>query len=214
MLFKLKLHRARPSSHVKTRSAWRNFHVFQGSEHLPPMTHFLRNPEKDSSANSWVKEGKDRIQEIRDQIKKSVKGFLKMRVLCHFSHVRLFATLWTVAFQSPLSMGFSVKNTRAGCHALFQWIFPTQGSKLCLLHFKRILYPSRWKVKIKVAQSCLTLQSMDYTVQGILQPRTLEWVAFPFSTGLSPPRDQIPQGNKLELLNNSRLWKGSGELKS
>ena len=26
-------------------------------------------------------------------------------VLSHFSHVRLFATLWTVAHQGPLSMG-------------------------------------------------------------------------------------------------------------
>ena len=29
------------------------------------------------------------------------------RVLSHFSHVRLFATLWTVAHEAPLSMGFS-----------------------------------------------------------------------------------------------------------
>ena len=28
-------------------------------------------------------------------------------VLSHFSHVRLFATLWTVDRQAPLSMGFS-----------------------------------------------------------------------------------------------------------
>ena len=28
-------------------------------------------------------------------------------VLNHFSHVRLFATLWTVVCQTPLSMGFS-----------------------------------------------------------------------------------------------------------
>ena len=28
-------------------------------------------------------------------------------VLSHFSHVRLFVTLWTVACQAPLSMGFS-----------------------------------------------------------------------------------------------------------
>ena len=26
------------------------------------------------------------------------------------------------------------KNTRVGCHALLQGIFPTQGSHLCLLH--------------------------------------------------------------------------------
>ena len=30
---------------------------------------------------------------------------------------------------------------------------------------------------------------MNYTVQGILQTRILEWVAFPFSTGSSQPRD-------------------------
>ena len=28
-------------------------------------------------------------------------------VLSHFSHVQLFATLWTVTLQAPLSMGFS-----------------------------------------------------------------------------------------------------------
>ena len=30
----------------------------------------------------------------------------------------------------------------------------------------------------------------DYTVQGILQARILEWVAFPFSRGSSQPRDR------------------------
>ena len=34
------------------------------------------------------------------------------------------------------------------------------------------------KVKVKVAQLCLTLcESMDYTVPGVLQARILEWVA-------------------------------------
>ena len=45
-------------------------------------------------------------------------------------------------------------------------------------------------MKVKVAQSCLTLCSpMDYAVHGILQARILEWVAFPFSRGFSQPRD-------------------------
>ena len=36
------------------------------------------------------------------------------------------------------------------------------------------------------SQSCLTLcDPMDYTVHGILQPRILEWIAFPFSRGSS-----------------------------
>ena len=42
-----------------------------------------------------------------------------------------------------------------------------------------------------VTQSCPTLcHPMVYTAQGILQARTLEWVAFPFSRGSSQPRGQ------------------------
>ena len=36
-----------------------------------------------------------------------VKGCLPVCVLIYFSHVRVFMTLWTVAHQVPLSMGFS-----------------------------------------------------------------------------------------------------------
>ena len=46
-------------------------------------------------------------------------------------------------------------------------------------------------LKVQVAQSCLTLQDpMDYIVHGILQPRIPEWVAYPFSSGSSQPRNQ------------------------
>ena len=46
-------------------------------------------------------------------------------------------------------------------------------------------------VKVKVAQSCLTLcNPMDYIVHGILQARIPEWVAFPFSRGSSQPKDR------------------------
>ena len=50
-------------------------------------------------------------------------------------------------------------------------------------------------VCVLVTQSCLTVCSpTDYnppgsSVHGILQVRILEWVAFPFSRGPSPPRD-------------------------
>ena len=44
-------------------------------------------------------------------------------------------------------------------------------------------------LKVKVTQSCLTLcDPMGYTVHGLLQARTLEWVACPFSRGSSQPR--------------------------
>ena len=36
---------------------------------------------------------------------------------------------------------------------------------------------------------------MDYTVQGILQARILEWVAVPFSRESSQPRDQTQVSN-------------------
>ena len=47
------------------------------------------------------------------------------------------------------------------------------------------------KMKVKVAQLCLTLcDHMNYTVHGILQARILEWVAFLFSRRCSQPRDR------------------------
>ena len=62
-----------------------------------------------------------------------------------------------------------------------------QVCSLCLcLHWK-------WKCK---SLSCVWLSATPWTglpgssVHGILQARTLEWVAFPFSRGSSQPRDQ------------------------
>ena len=50
---------------------------------------------------------------------------------------------------------------------------------------------ARVSVKVKAAQSCLTLcNPKDYTVHGILQAEILEWVAFPFSRGSSQTRDR------------------------
>ena len=89
-------------------------------------------------------------------------------VLSCFSCVWLFATPRTVARQAPLSVGF--------------WIW-----LLCKIYVK---------VKVLAALSCLTLCdpmnccSPGSSVHGILQPRILEWVAFPFSRGYSQPRDR------------------------
>ena len=45
-------------------------------------------------------------------------------------------------------------------------------------------------MKVKVAQLCLTFcNPMDFTANGILQARILEWVAFPFFRESSQPRD-------------------------
>ena len=59
------------------------------------------------------------------------------------------------------------KSTGVGCCALLQGNFPTQGSNLGLPHYKGILY--------------------DLSHQG--NPWMLEWVAYPFCRGSSPPRN-------------------------
>ena len=104
-----------------------------------------------------------------------------------------------------------------GCHFLLQGIFPTQGANLCLLrllHRQADSLPlSHWGSPLsensalqmgcvcvcmpaKSLPSCLSVcDLMDYgppgsSVHGILQARTLEWVAMPSSRGSSPPRDR------------------------
>ena len=54
------------------------------------------------------------------------------------SHVRLFATPWTVARQAPLSMGFSRQEYWSGLIPLLG-IFLTQGSNLCLLNMQALV---------------------------------------------------------------------------
>ena len=59
--------------------------------------------------------------------------------LNHFSCVRLFATLWTIASRLLCLWDSPGKNIGVGCHALLQGIFPTQRSNaglLCLLHWQ------------------------------------------------------------------------------
>ena len=84
---------------------------------------------------------------------------------------QLWPTLCDLMGSSP--KGSSVhgdspgKNTGVGCQALLQGIFPTQGSNPVLPHFRWILY---W---------------LSY----LGNPRTLEWVDYPFSRRSSQPRN-------------------------
>ena len=66
-----------------------------------------------------------------------------MCMLSCFSHVLLFATLWTVTCMFLCPWDTPGKNTRVGCHVLLQEIFLTQGWNpclLCVLHCRHILY--------------------------------------------------------------------------
>ena len=68
-------------------------------------------------------------------------------VLSCFSHVQLFAILWTLAHQGPLSMGLDSpgKNTVMGGHAFLQGIFPTKGLDPYLLHWQTGPTSATWE---------------------------------------------------------------------
>ena len=59
----------------------------------------------------------------------NVDAYVQVQLL---SCIQLFATLWTVGCQAPLSRDSPGKNTGVSCHFLFQGIFLTQGLNGCL----------------------------------------------------------------------------------
>ena len=56
-------------------------------------------------------------------------------VLSHFSHVRVFATLWTIAHSATLFLGFSRHEYWTGLLFFLQGIFPTKGWNPYLLSY-------------------------------------------------------------------------------
>ena len=95
-------------------------------------------------------------------------------MLSHFSCVRLFLTLWTVACWAPLSMGFSRQEYQSGLACPPPGNFLTQGSNsrlLCLLHCQvgslPLAPPGKpdWPLKCKVKSfSCVRLFVTSWTV--------------------------------------------------
>ena len=107
-----------------------------------------------------------------------------------------FVTPWTVAHQVSLSLEFSRQEYWSGLPFPSLGDFPNPGIKSSSPVVQADSLPLNHQEspnvsnEVKVAQSCPTLcDPMDFTVHGILQTRRLEWVAFPFSRGYSPPRD-------------------------
>ena len=84
------------------------------------------------------------------------------------SCVRLFVTPWTVAFQAPLSMGFSRQAYYSGLP------FPSPGITATAAAAKSLQsYPTLYNP--------IDGSPPGSPVPGILQARTLEWVAISFS---------------------------------
>ena len=95
----------------------------------------------------------------------SPKGTIERKKVKSLSHVQLFATPWTVAYQAPLSVGFSRQEYWSG----LPFPSPMQESES------------------EVAQSRLTFHDPmecslpGSSVHGLFQARVLEWGAIAFS---------------------------------
>ena len=97
-------------------------------------------------------------------------------MLSHFSHVRLFATLWTVQPSRFLCPWNSAgKNTGVSCHFLLQGIFPNQGSNPSLLASctgRWVLYHQH-HLGTLLNFFCMTCEAFMIRAPWILSPSTL-----------------------------------------
>ena len=121
---------------------------------------------------------------------------LHYNVLCcawSLSRVWLFATPWTVAHQTPLSMEFSRQEYWSGLLCLPLGDLPDPG-----IEFRSPTgrFFTVWAFCCLVIQSSLSLcNPVDcippgFSVHGILWARILKWVVMPLSRGSFQPRDQ------------------------
>jgi len=113
------------------------------------------------------------------------------------SCVQFFVTPWTATHRLPCPS----PNPRACSNSCLSswWCHPTISSSVIPLSSCLQSFPASgsFPMMCLVAQSCPTLcDPSPWTVahqvplsKGILQARILEWVAIPFSSGSSQPRD-------------------------
>ena len=119
-------------------------------------------------------------------------------MLSCFSHVQLFETLWTVTHQTPLTIEFSRQEYWNGLPCPPPGDVPSTGIKLESLNSLALTgvfftTSTTWKTQCENAAAAKSLQSCPILcdprdgsppgspVPGILQARTLEWVAISFS---------------------------------
>ena len=101
-------------------------------------------------------------------------------VFSHFSHVWIFATLWTTAHQAPQSVGFSRQEYWSGLPCPPPEDFPTQGLNLhllCLMHCRWNLYHwATWEAN--VMGFVVVVQSLSH-VRLLVTPMDCSILGFP-----------------------------------
>ena len=82
----------------------------------PDIDVFIRlfNPNQMWPANCYIKQN---LEVVKDYPELQLLFLVLLCVLSCFSHLRLFATLWTVACQASLCMDSPGKNSSVSCHA-------------------------------------------------------------------------------------------------
>ena len=108
-----------------------------GSENRhPPVSLSIACSSEQSTSFSFQSWGMGRVG--GRQVGSSTGAGARLALSISPSVVSDSVTPWTVAHQSPLSMGSSRQGV--GFHSVLQGIFPTQGSDQDLLHCRQILY--------------------------------------------------------------------------
>ena len=119
------------------------------------------------------------------------------------------------------------KNTGVGCHALLQGIFQTQGSNLCLLCCRRILYhlshqgsPGYWKSLLarRIYDHPSLLQGIFLTQESNQGLLNCKQILYQLSSQGSPQKQLMPLeallGGLWPKSNPSWLWLASGSINS
>ena len=102
-------------------------------------------------------------------------------IILSYTTLRLIDVIFYQPVWTGLLGSYNVKNPNCSLWGCCRRRVQYNGRERC----------HRLILHVQVAQLCPTLcDCINYTVHGILQARTLEWVVFPFSRGSSQPRDQ------------------------
>ena len=131
---------------------------------------------------SWLQAPSAEI--LKSRKVKSVTVSIVSPSICHgvMEQDAMILVLWMMSFKPAFSLPF--------------FTFIKKLFSFSSLSSIRVVSSAYLKVKIEVAQLCLTLHGpMDCSLpgssaHGIFQARILEWVAISFSRGSSWPRDQ------------------------
>ena len=106
------------------------------------------------------------------------------------SPVRLFATLWTIACQAPLSMGFPTREYWSGLPFLPPGDLPDSGIKfasLCLLHWQANYFPLSHLGSPTICQPAIMMTRLTDACKATRFEVTIHFRIFHQSWAMSEP---------------------------